>query len=646
MTRPATPRRARAATALVAGLALAAPCVAPHAHADLRGPRDVARAIEALDDERDERREVGARWLGAHGPDELVARALLVALETEEELAPMVPIALALARRARPEDAPRLLALEPRLRSAGRVAIVVTLAQLGTEESDAWLVSRLASPAGVELRPAIEQAAEIARQRRDAVLPRVLDAIADHEAPLLVSWLASLADERARGALVAIALHEGPSRAAALEGLARLGPDAETARRLGEPAMLAEMLRAATDLASAYVRALLAADPAADVAPFLADTLPELRTIAIDTLVEHAPERALAVLGSDLAALAPADRHALTTALRHPSLPLAPWLEAALADPTLEARTRSEALEALVRVPSCGTTLEAASSGELALEEAALADARLARACPLRPLRAEDDDRLVALHLAAIAGRDVRETIAARFVGAASEDRLLLAHAWLSSREPDARVLDALEGEADPEVYAVLALAAISHGIGAAGARTSERLEHPSTRLAALDLALASRVAPSPRALRAAEEALGGPDDASSALALRTLARHRPRTTTAFACAALESGGPMRTRAARHVLLDNAARPECVRWRARVDPELRALLAAPRSEPSSDPLVVRVTSNVGGALLRVSIETLDGRTIRLRPPRDGIVVVPGLGPADVQLRLDAEAGDR
>lgn len=646
MTRSATARGLATSAFVACALALGGPLPAPAARADLRGPRDVARAIEALDDAQDERREIGARWLGAHGPDATVARALLVALEAEEEVSPTVPIAIALARRARPEDAQRLLALEPTLRSAGRVAIVVALAQLGTEESDAWLVSRLASPAGVELRPAIEQAAEIARQRRDAVLPRVLEAIADHEAPLLVTWLASLADERARGTLLAIALRAGPSRTTALEGLARLGPEAETAGRLSEPAMQAEMLRSPTELASAYVRALVAADPAIDVTPFLADTLPELRAVAIDTLVERVPERAIAMLGDELGAIAPADRHALTTALRHPSLPLSPWLSAALADAELDARARSEALEALVRVPSCGSSLEPALGGELVLEEAALAEARLARACPGRAFAAHEDDPLVALHLEAIAGRDVREAIAARFAEASSGDRLLLAHAWLSSREPDARVLEALEHEDDPEVFAVLAIAAISHGIASAGERAAERLEDPATHLAALDLVLASSEAPSPRVLRAVEEALGGHDDAAGALALRALSRHRPGTTTAFACAGLESGEPVRARAARHVLLSSPRRADCVRWRARVDPELRALLASPSPEPASAPLVLRVTSNVGGSLQRVSIETLDARTIRLRPPRDGLVVVPGLGPADVQLRLDVEAGDR
>jgi hypothetical protein len=77
-----------------------------------------------------------------------------------------------------------------------------------------------------------------------------------------------------------------------------------------------------------------------------------------------------------------------------------------------------------------------------------------------------------------------------------------------------------------------------------------------------------------------------------------------------------------------------------------VDPELRAISAAPAAEPEQTPLVVRVTSNVGGALQRVSIETLDGRTLRVRPARDGLIVAPGLGPSDVRLRLDLEAGDR
>jgi hypothetical protein len=84
-----------------------------------------------------------------------------------------------------------------------------------------------------------------------------------------------------------------------------------------------------------------------------------------------------------------------------------------------------------------------------------------------------------------------------------------------------------------------------------------------------------------------------------------------------------------------------------------VDPEVRARLAVSSPASSSPtiaaeqaPLVVRVVSNVGAALQQLTIQTLTGRTVRLRPARDGLVVAAGLGPADVRLRLDHEAGDR
>jgi hypothetical protein len=122
---------------------------------------------------------------------------------------------------------------------------------------------------------------------------------------------------------------------------------------------------------------------------------------------------------------------------------------------------------------------------------------------------------------------------------------------------------------------------------------------------------------------------------------------------TAFACAALESREPVLERAAGHVLAARSSLPECLQQRARVDPEVRARLAVSSPASSSPtiaaeqaPLVVRVVSNVGAALQQLTIQTLTGRTVRLRPARDGLVVAAGLGPADVRLRLDHEAGDR
>ncbi|MBN8613751.1 MAG: HEAT repeat domain-containing protein, partial [Deltaproteobacteria bacterium] len=136
-------------------------------HATLRGERDVDRAIEALyDEDDDEVRARAARWLGSYGPDEVVLEALLDAASDEDESIVMTALAEAIARRARASEAEELLELEHRMRAPVRATFAVLLAQLGAEESDAWLVERLSSPAGTELRPALEQVAEIARARR------------------------------------------------------------------------------------------------------------------------------------------------------------------------------------------------------------------------------------------------------------------------------------------------------------------------------------------------------------------------------------------------------------------------------------------------------------------------------------------------
>ena len=650
---PRGPISRLAAGALALGLLGGGLAGSGSACADLRGGRDLDRAIEALGSAGSPRRIEAARWLGAHGPVERVMPVLLESLARESDIDVQVPLALAVARRARAADALRVLALEQTLRSPGRAPLVVALAQLGTDETDAWLVSRLASPGGVELRPAFEQAAEIARQRRDAILARVLEVLADHEAPLLVGWLSSLADERARAALLSISLRVGPARGDALEGLARLGPDEETARLLADPAMVAEMLGASTELAARFVEARLAADPNADVSAFLSNAHRELRAAAVEAMIERAPERAVSGLGAALDALAPADARALDAAIQHPSDALSPWLREALEDASLEPRVRSDALEALVSVPACEASLERIFMGELALAEAALADARLARACPGRARSFHDDDPLVSLHLDAIAGRDVGDQIAMRFGGATRDDRLLLAHAWLSGPAADARIAGALETETDPEVFAVLALAARAHRLPIDTAGLLRRVMEPSTRLAALDLALDADAPPSPALARALEEVLGGSDADAAALALHALARHRPGAVTAFACAALESREPVLERAAGHVLAARSSLPECLQQRARVDPEVRARLAVSSPASSSPtiaaeqaPLVVRVVSNVGAALQQLTIQTLTGRTVRLRPARDGLVVAAGLGPADVRLRLDHEAGDR
>lgn len=655
---------ARAVLAL-AVLAIVTDSTAPSAHTDLHGARDVERAFDALLDEDDDaRRARAATWLATHGPDELTMEMLLDALHEEEVASVASAIVQAIARRARPSDAAELLELDHHSRPSIRAMLALTLAQLGAEESDAWLVERLSSPTGTELRAPLQQVAEIARQRRDALLPRVLDAIAERQPPHLITWLASLDDERARGTLLTVALASPGSRVVALEGLARLGPDPETARRLLElvtpPAVSVNLLAPAPSAtprpvatpSPELVRAVLAADPSADVAPFLEATNPTLRVATLEALVERAPERALALLGMDPSAIAEADRSVLLAALAHPSAALVPWFERMLRDEVLARAHASRALEALVLLPVCALTLD--DSAIVDDDEARLAHARLARSCPTRaldPAALEGLSPEATLHVRAIAGHDVRDAIAALWpLADAPADRLTLAHAWLASVEPDPRVIELAAGEDDADVFAVLVLAMSAHGLSSAPSRWAHRIEPSAQRLAAIEAMRSAPSGLSPQLSRSIDRASVDRDPAVAALALHVAEGHRPSAATARLCQALESESRTLARAARHLLLARSERPPCVASRARIDAELRAALLEVAPVTPAPPLVVHVVSNVGAVLQRVSIETSDGRTSRIRPPADGLVLIPGLDGADVHLRLDAEpeasGGDR
>ncbi len=608
------------------------------ARADWSGPRDVerARAVLVAGEASSEARLRAARWLGAYGTDERAVPALLTALELERDVGVASAIAEALARRARAEDAEALLRLLPSVPAAARGWVRVALARLGAEDSDAWLVAWLASPVGPESSDATALAEAIARSRRDALLPRVLEALGDTPSPRLVAWLASLDDERARSTLEQLALEPGAPAsvsAVAIAGLARLGPSPRTARALER--WLADEAHAASP---ALGGALLAADPDASVERLLDPRDPLLRAATLRELVRRAPARAVALLGEDPSRLEGDDRVALLEALRSPAAPLAPWLEATLRDGSRSEEEREAALEALVRVPDCALSLDG-----LALPSLALADARLARACPARALAPaiEADERPEALLLRAIAGRDVSRPIARRFAAASPEARLVLAHAWLASPIADERVIDALAAETDPEVFAVLALAAYAHGLSVAPSRLVLALERDATLAPALAVLARGDEPLPPRVLRVVERALGGGGDERAALALLALGRRGDDRARAHACAALDAPARAPARAARVALLALGGAP-CLTRRARIDP---LLLGASAEEPTPSgrtaPLVLQVSSNVGGALLRVRIEAADGACFLVRPPPSGIVVVP-LPEAEVRLVLDAD----
>ncbi len=646
---------------------LDAVAVAPRAEADLRGPHDVTRALAALGSEDPERRARAAEWLALHGPDELVAPPLVEALEREQGPATLVPIALAVARRARVEEAPRLLELEARLRSPARAVVMVTLAQLATPETDAWLLGRLAEGTSAELRPALEQLAEVARARREQLLPPALEALTTSRSPLLLAWVASLADERARGVLLALSSGEDPPSLRALEGLAALGPDATTAARLLErlrallqarppparpPMQLLRAAGAETTLAEleppvtsvvltearapallvSLARAFVAADPEAEEVTLLLETGDAaVRAATLDALVVLAPERAVAILGEDPRALSADDARVLERAIEHPAPALVPWLRGLARDETRDDAARERALEALVRARPCGDTTLAA----LSLPSARLAQARLARACGSSA--GLDGDDPSSLWLRAVAGEDVRSAVRARFATAEADARLELAHAWLASRERDDAIAAALAREEDRDVFEVLAAAATRQGLEAEPRALLERLETPRSRAAALTLLGRASASLPPPLLRHVRRALRDSDPRVLASALLA-ARARPDILVApYACAALEHADPRVRRAAWFASERDAP---CLGRRARIDPELRAFLASPPSTPGEEPIVLRVVSNVGASLPRVSLAADDGRWLVLRPTASGGLVVPGLGAAEVTVVLD------
>lgn len=601
--------------------------VKPHSLADLRSPSDLERALVMLGSDVPERRARAADWLALHGTVERAVPALVAAISRERAPEAMASMGLALARRARPEDARALIELEGTLRAPARAPLMVALAQLATDESDAWLVGRLRDGAPADLDSALQQLAEIARVRRDAVLGRVLAALeADGPSLALLEWLVSLRDERARGALLDAVRRRAPSRDVALFGLAELGPNSDTALAL------AELLHDGEEPSPLLVGALVAANPQGPIDGWLDRARPELRRAALQALVRWAPARALALVGEDPRAIAGEDHHVLDVAVEHPSPPLVPWLLARAADAGAWEESRREALDALIGLPACAVSLDRVDPAERPI-----AEARLARRCPGRaaPIAGESGE---ALHLRAIAGHDVRDRLRERYDSAGPADRLALAHAWLSGTRGDPTLARRLAAEREPDVFAVLAVAASVHAVSVPPDVVERALEDPRLRLPALWLAErllgASAVDPGRPALaRAVARARRDRDDVVRAASMRL------GGASAFACAGLESPLTPVRRAALFALVPTHP---CVVSRARVDPDVRAALAG-GCRVSHDALtVVRVRSAEDRLLPRVSVASNDGRWFVLRPPLHGIVAIPGIASADVGLVLDSE----
>lgn len=614
----------------VAVLACVLVAAQPSARAELRGPRDVARAVTALSSDVPELRARAADWLALHGPDAVAVPALLTSLEREQAPVALVAVARALARRARPEDAARLIEIEPRLRTPARGLVIETLAQLETPETDAWLVGWLADGAGGDLRETLEVVREIARGRRERLLPLALERLAREPTLGLAVWVASLHDERARPALLALTANEPRLVQAALGGLAELGPDPATAARLRE-------LGPGPSRTVAFVRALAAAEPGApELDAALVDTDADLRAALLETLVVRAPERALSVLGEDPTELAPGDRFVVRLALEQPSPPLVPWLRAHAADPGASTDEREAALDALLAVAPCEGSLPAGPD-----EIMPLAHARRARFCGGAP-SVDGPSPAATLHLRAIAGQDVGSAIRASLAGAGEEERLTLAHAWLASATLDDGPAAALAHEPSAEVFAVLAAAAARAARPVDPAALVRWLEEPATRAAALSLVpLAHIGGPSDAVLaRAVRRALGDPDPQVLASALR-VAGSVGVTSRAHACRALEHEIAAVRRAAWAALGPDAP---CLLRRARVDAPLRAhlrLAGEPAAlPPREDALVLRVTGPPGASRPRVGIVDAHGRWTTLRPPPSGLVYVPGAAPADVRVLLE------
>lgn len=598
------------------GGAFALALTASPAVADLDQHRDVDRALDQLEEgSTTQIRADAARWLAAHGPDALVMPSLLDALEREPAADVLGPLTHAVARRAGREHDARLIRIAPAIRSPFRGVLVVAIAQLETEASDAYLAQELAALGAVDievaeatLMPGSSHGAhrvsliELARARRDAVVPALLlESVPPRMAP--VEALVQLADERARTLLLSL-LDDPALGPLALEGLAALGPERLTA----------DVLRARlTTPSPRLVRALFAADPnARELEAFRTTGSTEVQRTVRELLIAHAPSR---LSRDDVRAHFQEDARVWSDALDAPNAEAREAYVTLAEDVQVPIAMRQAVFDAQLTFAEQGACAQIAPRFEGT--RALLAAARLARVCSM-PFTAPSELPLPAqLYLRALAGEDVRSAIRAAWEAASPDARNDLAHAWWVSGQADPALAEAWAEETNEDVRDVLSLAVQRHPLAVRASLLAQRLDAPRSRLSSL---LVARVQPAlsllirPRVLRALH------DEAplNRAAALLALSSFEEASSLApLACAALRGGEA--ERAASRVVLSSDAR--CLREEARVDETLRM----PHTLTLAREVVVQIE---GASQPRLIFVGEDGSLGVVHPMSLGVVVFP------------------
>lgn len=587
--------------------------------ADLDQHRDVDRALTLLTEGSDARtRGDAARWLATHGPDSIVMPRLLDALEREPAADVLGPLVHAVARRAGREHDARLIRIAPAIRSPFRGVLVVAIAQLETEASDAYLAEELAALGTVDIEVA-ESAVmlgtsngahrvslvALARGRRDAVVPALLlESAPPRMAPVEV--LVALADERARSLFVSL-LDDPALGPLALEGLAALGPESRTA-----DAIRARIAGAPTPL---LARALFAADPnARELQAWRTEGSSEVQQALRALWIARAPSR---LSPEEARAHFAEDARAWSMALTTPNADAREAYAALAGDDAVPLAAREAIFDAQRLLAETDASLCTQITTHFEGTRALVASARLARTCHTQFNVPSSLAPPAQLYLRALAGEDVRASLRQAWGTATDMERRDLAHAWWVSREADEALASAWEQEPNDDVRDVLSLAVVRHRITVQTSLLAQRIDMPRTRLASL---LVARVQPAlsfplrPRVLAALH------DEASlhRAAALHTLAAFEPAAALQpFACVALR--GDEAERAAARVVLASEAR--CLREEVRVDETLRT----PRTLTTPREVVVHVEGDAQPTLVFVGADASLGL---VRPTSLGVVVFP------------------
>ncbi|MCX7807227.1 MAG: hypothetical protein N2515_01340, partial [Deltaproteobacteria bacterium] len=505
------------------------------------------------------------------------------------------------------------------------------LVLLGSEESDAWAVEKLNAPRTLSEKAFFESIENAARFRSEALLERIVSMDVERVRAPLVEWVASLKEPKSARWLLEVAEARPSLRASALAGLSKLGPDAERASRLKALWEQGDPTTWPPELVRSHLEAWLSADPHADLSFALVSGRPWL----FDLFVRRRPEEVLSWVGPSLQGLEAAQRHFILRALLSaPSAPLLPWLLELSRDPSESQWVRSRALDAVAMLWPCdGESIDRVIGGPV--PNLALAMALFGRRCR-RGLEGSEGERGVVLHLRAISGEAVSAEIAERFLVANKEERLLLAHAWLALPRAQSGLIEALRSEEDPQVFEVLALAAIAHALNPSDLPWKKWLNQKNRVLSTLALFDWMGRGLEPSIERKVESFLRDPFLPEAAFALRILSRIKPGPIARIACVLLarHAERPLLPvlDAARFVLHSLEPAPICAERIARWDLRLRALLSkkstGKEQHPEAFSRILRLEEGEVKSPPCLMLFFSGGRSFHICLPKDGLLVLP------------------